>query len=166
MVWKVCFGICVAFLVAMVGFGGFLIFSKKRIKFPIAVFILLEFLGGSTLLFPIYWVALNEPFRTTLVSFASVLQIFTVNAGFDTMLNVGDQLEAISVSFKEAYYYVAALYYIIAPILTAVEANSALFSILRCFSSSFSSSALNSSFSFGTKNHHSSFFIVLLLYTP
>ena len=119
MVWKVCLGVCIAFLVGIIGFGAFLVFSKKRIKFPIAVFILFEFLGGAALYFPIYWGGFHDPIRSILVSFHSALQLFTIDAGFDTMFDAGEELESISVAFKETYYYVAAVYYIFAPVLTA-----------------------------------------------
>ena len=119
MIFKVCLGFSIACLVASIAFGAFLLFSKKRIKFPIAVFILFTFLGGSSLFFPIYWSHFHEPFRTTLVSFQTTLQLFTINGGFDLMLDAGEQIEAVGGSFKEAYYYVAAIHYILSPVLTA-----------------------------------------------
>ena len=119
MVWIICLGICIALLAASVGFAGFLIFSKKRIRFPIAIFILLEFVGGVVLFFPTYWISFNEPFKTLLISIHSALQLFTIDAGFDSMFEVGDILESISDNFKITYYTVASIYYIVAPVLTA-----------------------------------------------
>ena len=119
MIWKVCLGICIAALVAIIAFGVFLIFSKRRIKFPIAIFILIEFISGTTLYFPIYWSIFQEPFKTILISMQSTLQLFTINGGFDAFFDAAGELEAISESFKNIYYTIAAINFIVAPVLTA-----------------------------------------------
>lgn len=119
MIWKICLSISITLLVASVFFALFLIFSKRRIKFPIAVFILFEFIAGTSLFFPVYWQNFHEPFRSLLISFQSTLQLFTINAGFDSLFEAGTALEEIGSAFKETYYYVAAINFIFAPILTA-----------------------------------------------
>ena len=119
MLWKICLGICIALLAASVGFAGFLIFSKKRIKFPIAIFILFEFLGGVVLFFPVNWSIFGAPFKAILLSVHNALQLFTIDASFDTMFGVSDILEDIGANFKATYYTVGAIYYIVAPVLTA-----------------------------------------------
>ena len=119
MVWKVCFGIGVAALAAMISFGAFLLFSKRRIKYPIAIFMLIEFFSGTAIYFPVYWIFFNEPFKTVLISIQSTLQLFTINGGFDGFFDVVDELSAISEGFKNAYYTLVAINFIVAPILTA-----------------------------------------------
>lgn len=115
--WIICISICIALIILGIVYAGVLIFSKKRFKFPIAGFILLEFLGGVILFFPTNWLIFNEPFKSTLISIHNALQLFTIDAGFDSMIGVSDELEAAGI--KELYYTVAAIYYIVAPVLTA-----------------------------------------------
>ena len=117
--WKVCLGICIALLAIGVGFAGFLIFTKKRVRYPIAIFIILEFVGGVVLYFPVRWLVVDEPFKALLVSFHSALQLFSVDSSFDTMIEVADALDEVGPNFRVTYYTIASIYYIIAPILTA-----------------------------------------------
>ena len=131
MVFKVCFGITIALLAAMLAFGTFLVFVKKRIKYPIAVFVILQFFAGASIFFPLYWSAFEEPFKSTIVSFHSSLILFTLNSGFETMLDAGELLDPLGQSFKGAYYTVAAITYFIAPILTATFILSLLKSFLN-----------------------------------
>ena len=123
MAFQICFALAVAVLCVMIAFTIFMIVSKKRIKYPIAVYILLTFLGGAIIFFPIYWDSFDGEIlrliKTILVSAHTAVVLFTLNAGFDYILDVGDSLSAISVTFKSFYNLVAAIFYILAPVMTA-----------------------------------------------
>lgn len=119
MVWKVCFGIIIALLICSLSFGTFLVFTKKRIKYPIVVFIVLEFFAGALLFVPFFYENLHEPFKAVVVSFYTSLTLFTLNASFETMLGCAPYLDAIGETFKAAFYTIAAIVYIVAPVLTA-----------------------------------------------
>ena len=123
MVFQICFALAVAVLGLMIAFTFFLFVSKKRIKYPIAFYILLTFLGGTLIFFPIYWDTFSDEtlriIKSIFVSAHTAVVLFTLNAGFDYILDVGDNLAAIGATFKSFYNFVAAIFYILAPIMTA-----------------------------------------------
>ena len=123
MAFQICFALAVAVLAIMIAFTVFIIVSKKRIKYPIAVYILLTFLGGTLIFYPIYWDSFDGEvlrfIKTVLVSAHTAIVLFTLNAGFDYILDAGESLSAIGVTFKSFYNLVAAIFYILAPVMTA-----------------------------------------------
>ena len=123
MSYIICFSLACLCLALTLAFGVFLIVSKKRIKYPLLVFVLLAFFAGLFIFFPMNWANFDgEALRftkTTLVSAHTSVILFVLNAGFDIIFDAAGALNEIGDGFRSAYNIIAAIIYVLCPILTA-----------------------------------------------
>ena len=123
MAWRIGLIIAIILLGGIIGYSIFLLTYKKKIKYPVVPYLLMTFFGGVAVFFPIYWSSFDEDavklLETIILSLHNSIRLFVLDGDFEIIFSADGALTAIDGWFRNLYHVITAVFYIIAPILTA-----------------------------------------------
>ncbi|MCH5157122.1 MAG: hypothetical protein J1G02_04525 [Clostridiales bacterium] len=130
--------LCVSFLIAVLAFANFIVSLYKKIgkkdKVKLAkrtgissfhLLVLGVFVAALVVYLPVYATILQADstwaivVRTPLLSAQNVLQLFTINASFDNVIETINTANGLSKALVDIYTVYVAIYFVVAPMLTA-----------------------------------------------
>lgn len=130
--------LCVSFLIAMLAFANFVVslynkgansakvkLFKRRIISPFHLLVLGIFVSATVIYLPVYATVFQAEstwaivIKTPLLSAQNALQLFTINAGMDNVIETINTSNGLSQTLVDIYTVYASIYFVIAPMLTA-----------------------------------------------